>query len=139
MNDNKPDQTGASNRQSSSITIQDVARAIFDHVTIFNNLVTGLRVFGSTVVFQGRPSIFCNNSGIAGGGMALYGSSYIVVSPQIEIVVNFTANHASYGGGLYVDQPILSGSANCFFQTTSTQESDNPVNATILLSMQEYC
>ena len=51
VNDNKPDQTEVLNHQSSSITIQDMARAIFDQVTIFNNLVTGLMVFGSTIVF----------------------------------------------------------------------------------------
>ena len=90
------------------------------------------------VAYQGRPSIFCNNSSIAGGGMAIYGSSYIVVSPQIGIAVNFTANHASYRRGLYVDQ-FYQAVLTVFFQTTSTQESYNPVNATILLSMQEYC
>ena len=51
------------------------------------------------------------------------------------IIVNLTANHASrYGGGLYVDQPIVPCGTKCFYQLQSTQLLLNPGNGTVLLS-----
>ena len=69
------------------------------------------------MVFRGN-NIFLNNSGFDGGGMALYGSSYIVLSGPAAIV-NLTGNSAShYGGGMYVSQPLYPVLTTCFFQKT---------------------
>ena len=78
-----------------------------------NNPTTGLVALNSYVVFSGEHNIFINNSGVDGGGMALYGYSFLLLRGT---VVNFTVNHASrFGGGLYVNQEksIL---GQCFFQ-----------------------
>ena len=130
LNENHPYQ-GETSSLHSTITLQDVTRAVFEKVSVFNSLSTGLILLSSTAIFQGGESLFFNNSGIDGGGMALYGSSYIVVSPPI--IVNLTANHASRsGGGLYADQPFVPGISKCFYQ--STQLLARPGNATIVLS-----
>ena len=66
--------------------------------------------------------------------MALYGSSYIMLNPSVE--VSLTANHTSrYGGGLYVNQPIAPRQfAKCFFQAVSNSDS-----ATIIYAFQQLC
>ena len=100
----------------STITVQNVADIEFDSINVFNNPITGLVPYSSTMVFRGN-NIFVNNSGVDGGGMALYGSSYIVLSGPA--LVNLTANNASHnGGGLYVNQPFEPVFTSCFFQQT---------------------
>ena len=98
----------------STITVQNVADIVFDSINVFNNLIMGLIAYSSTMVFEGN-NIFLNNSGVDGGGMALYGSSYIVLSGPA--LVNLTANNASHnGGGLYISQPFEPVDTLCFFQ-----------------------
>ena len=98
----------------STITVQNVADIEFDSINVFNNLITGLIAYSSTMVFS-ENNIFTNNSGVDGGGMALYGSSYIVLNGSA--LVNLTANNASHnGGGLYVSQPFEPVDTLCFFQ-----------------------
>ena len=132
MDINQPsNQKNASSLQS-TMTVQNVAFITFNEVSILNSLTTGLILFGSNIIFEGKCTI-SNNSGIDGGGMALYGSSYIMLEPMV--VVSITANHASrYGGGLYVNQPIAPRQfVQCFFQITKHDVSESN-SATIMLS-----
>ena len=100
----------------STITVQNVADIEFDSINVFNNPTTGLIAYSSNIVFRGNNT-FTNNSGVDGGGMALYGLSYIVLSGPA--LVNFTANNASHnGGGLYINQPFEPVFSLCFFQKT---------------------
>ena len=100
----------------STITVQNVADIEFDGINVFNNPITGLIAYSSTMVFGGN-NIFLNNSGVDGGGLALYGSSYIVLNGPA--LVNLTANNASHnGGGLYINQQFEPVDTLCFFQKT---------------------
>ena len=81
-----------------------MANIEFDNNLVSDNPITGLIAYSSTITFKGN-NIFINNSGVDGGGMALYGSSCIVLSGPA--LVNLTANNASHnGGGLYINQPF---------------------------------
>ena len=117
MDINQPSNKRDTSSLQSTMTAENVASITFKGVSIFNSLTTGLILLGSKKNFEGKCTIY-NNLGIDGGGMALYGTSYILLNPPV--VVNLTANHASrYGGGLYVNQPItINTFALCFFQTT---------------------
>ena len=98
----------------STISVQNVADIEFGGITVFNNLTPGLIAYSSTIKFTGN-NIFTNNSGVDGGGIALYGSSYIVLSGPA--IVNLTANNASHnGGGVYISQPFDPVFSSCFFQ-----------------------
>ena len=58
-------------------------------------------------------SVFHNNTGIDGGGLALYRNSYLVFYENS--VLNFTNNTAQRGGAIFVDdQPGVQDP--CFFQ-----------------------
>ena len=113
FHDNQPFEKQNSSVQS-TITVQNVADIEFDSINVSNNPTTGLIAYSSTIKFGGS-NIFMNNSGVDGGGMALYGSSYIIlIGPAL---VYFMANNASHnGGGLYVNQPFEPVFTSCFVQ-----------------------
>ena len=73
--------------------------------TIKNNRVTGIVLFASTAFLQGNITL-TNNSGLNGGGMALYSNSFIVLdySTRLRISNNFAA---MFGGGIYVSPDII--------------------------------
>ena len=99
----------------SAITIQNVPTVDFSNLVVSNNPTTGLTAYSSNLVFSGESNSFFNNSGNDGGGMALYGSSYIVLNRPAR--VSFRCNHAAgRGGGMFVSQPITPNNAQCFFQ-----------------------
>ena len=109
--DNQPFERHNSSVQS-TITVQNVADIEFDSTNVSNNPTTGLIAYSSAMVFTGN-NVFLNNSGVDGGGMALYGSSYIVLSGPA--LVNLTGNNASHnGGGLYIGQPFEPLFTSCF-------------------------
>ena len=113
--ENQPFEKRNSSVQS-TISVQNVADIEIDSINVSNNPIAGLIAYSSTMVFRGN-NIFANNSGVDGGGMALYGSSYIVLNGSA--VVNLTANSASHnGGGLYISQPFEPVDTLCFFQKT---------------------
>ena len=128
FHDNQPFEKHNSSVQS-TITFQNVADIEFDGIYVSDNPTTRLIAYSSTMVFTGN-NIFTNNSGFYGGGMALYGLSYIVLSGPAAIV-NLTGNNAShYGGGLYISQPFYPIFTTCFFQKTHPAH----VDAKIILS-----
>ena len=92
--------------------------AVFTGLTVSNTIGTGLTVFSSTVTFQEDNNIFLNNTGVDGGGMALYGTSYILL---VSGVIDFISNNAlRNGGGLFVNQPVQPIDYSCFYQTSGT-------------------
>ena len=89
-----------------------VTRLVLNNVSITNNNMTGLFVYRTAVVVNGT-TLFHNNTGIDGGGLAVYGDSYLVLNSNS--ILNFTNNTAKQrGGAIFVDnQKVL---ALCFLQ-----------------------
>ena len=71
--------------------------------------------FRSSLLFMTNNQ-FVNNSGISGGGIALYDSSYLLLKERSKI--SFINNHAKrFGGGIYVSQVVNRNEfLQCFFQ-----------------------
>ena len=98
--------------EASTIGAIFVTSLILNNVSITNNYVTGLFAYHTAVVVNGT-SFFHNNSGIDGGGLALYGDSFLVFGE--ESFLNFTNNTAKQrGGAIYVDSRLTR--FPCFFQ-----------------------
>ena len=93
---NQPSNQIVTSSLQSTMTVQNIVSITFDGVSILSSLTTGLILFDSNIIFQGKCTI-SNNSGIDGGGMALYGTSYMLLNPPV--VVSLRANHASRYGG----------------------------------------
>ena len=74
--------------------------------TIKNNGVTGIVLFASTALLQGNITL-TNNTGLNGGGMALYSSSFIVLDALTRLQIS-NNSAAMFGGGIYVSQDIIS-------------------------------
>ena len=73
----------------------------FSNVTISNSLSTGLTLKGSLLTVDNSLTLR-NNTGAAGGGIAINDSSYVILLPLSSL--EFIDNHASYkGGGIYAD------------------------------------
>ena len=69
---------------------------------------SGLVCFNSQITFDG-DSIFLNNSGIYGGGIALYESSRLLLNEHTNKTVNisFFNNFANVScGGIFVSQVV---------------------------------
>ena len=74
---------------------------ILNNITVTNSLSTGLVIIASIVTVENRL-VFRNNTGVVGGGIAINGSSVVVLSTSAYL--EFIGNHASYkGGGMYID------------------------------------
>ena len=74
--------------------------------------MTGLYALQTALVVNGT-SVFHNNTGIDGGGLALYRNSYLVFYENS--LLNLTNNGAQRGGAIFVDdQPGVRDL--CFFQ-----------------------
>ena len=74
--------------------------------------MTGLTVYHTAVVANGTL-IFQNNTGIDGGGLAMYGNSYVMFHQ--DSTLNFINNSAKgKGGAIFVDTQLIF--APCFFQ-----------------------
>ena len=104
-----------------AIVLGGLENASITNITILHNQIGGLVMYNSVVEFGG-VNTFHDNSGVYGGGIALYGSSYLVMKK--DSVLNFTNNRAEKSGGaIYVSQDeawILSNSTvlkeDCFIQ-----------------------
>ena len=94
------------------VKIHDI---IFDQIEVSNHNTTGLVSFNSLITFD-KTSIFVNNSGVYGGGIALYKSSQLLLKEHTKI--SFLNNHASKsGGGIFVSQLLDADiRTNCTFQ-----------------------
>ena len=75
---------------------------ILNDITVTNSLSTGLEIIASVVTVENKL-VFKNNTGVVGGGIAINGSSVVVLSSSAYL--EFIGNHASYkGGGIYIDR-----------------------------------
>ena len=92
-----------------------VSNVTFDQVKVSNHNTTGLMSFRSSLLFMTNNQ-FVNNSGISGGGIALYDTSYLLLKESSKI--SFINNHAKrFGGGIYVSQVVNRNKfLQCFFQ-----------------------
>ena len=88
----------------SAVLLENIKNVTFDQIDISNHDTTGLLSINSPIIFDGHNT-FINNSGINGGGMALYGFSQLLLKQNTSI--SFVNNHASEsGGGIFVSQVI---------------------------------
>ena len=108
----------SNNGQKSNDTSAAILRATFvtslvlNNVSITNNNMTGLRLYRTAVVVNGT-SVFHNNTGTDGGGLAMYGDSYLVLKENSFL--NFTNNRAkNKGGAIFVASQQYR--SPCFFQ-----------------------
>ena len=98
----------------SAVEIVNIHDVIFDKIEVSNHNTTGLVSFNSLITFD-KNSIFVNNSGIYGGGIALYKSSNLLLKEHTNI--SFLNNHASEsGGGLFVSQIVAGFHRSCTIQ-----------------------
>ena len=68
----------------SAVLLMNIENVIFDQIEINNHDTTGLLSINSPIIFDGH-STFVNNSGIYGGGIALYGLSQILLNQNTNI------------------------------------------------------
>ena len=96
---------------------------VLNNVNIINNNVTGLLCY-RTVVFvnSNSTSVFHNNTGIDGGGLAMYGDSYLLF--EDNSILKFTKNKAKQRGGAIFIHTILPTSP-CFYQYTEGTHSQS--------------
>ena len=111
----------------SAISAVFVTTLVLKNVSVTNNNMTGLAVYHTAVVVNGTV-VFCNNTGIDGGGLALYGNSYLMFHK--DSIVDFTNNSAKHrGGAIFVDTELVI--APCFFQYSSDYTLPQSVKVTI--------
>ena len=101
------------NRLRSALYAVFVTTLVLKNVSLTNNNnMAGLAVYHTAVVVNGTL-VFYNNTGIDGGGLAMYGNSYLMF--HNESIVHFTNNSAkNRGGAIFVDTQLAF--APCFFQ-----------------------
>ena len=80
--------------------------------------------FRSSLLFMTNNQ-FVNNSGISGGGIALYDTSYLVLKESSKIsFINKVAKH--FGRGIYLSQVVNRNEfLQCFFQVISYNNNYN--------------
>ena len=103
------------NKLQAAAVMWNVHNVTFEQIEIKHHNSTGLLGYDSHFIFD-RICKFVNNSGILGGGIALYDSSHLSIKEHTNI--SFISNHASKsGGGIYVSQLIgLNIPTNCLLQ-----------------------
>ena len=104
-------------RYRSAVVLVNVGNVTFDHIEVSKNNATGLVGEYSLITFD-RQNMFVNNSGIYGGGIALYKSSQLLLNQKTNI--SFVNNYASKsGGGIFVYHDQVLGediATDCFFK-----------------------
>ena len=125
---------------------EGVTSLVLNNVSITNNNMTGLRACRIAVVINGT-SVFDNNTGIDGGGLAMYGGSYLVF--KNNSLLNFTNNRAKQKGGAIFVNTQLTKNSPCFYQySEGTQPQSTRANffgnnakiaGTVLFGGSEYC
>ena len=101
-----------------AIALVSIHNVTFEQIEVKNHKTTGL--IGSNCLFTfDKESEFVNNSGILGGGIALYDSSKIILKELTN--VTFINNHATEsGGGVFVSQVAAANiPIDCFFKVIS--------------------
>ena len=101
-------------KYQSAVLLINIENVKFDRIEVSNHNTTGLLSFDSWLTFD-KNSTFVNNSGIYGGGIALYDSSRLVLKEDCN--VSFVNNHASESNGrIFVLQSFdLSTNTDCSF------------------------
>ena len=131
----------------SAVRVEFVSSLVLNNVSITNNNMTGLLVYHTVILVNSNSaSAFHNNTGIDGGGLAMYGESYLVF--EENCLLTFTNNMAKQRGGaifVYTQLPISS----CFFQYSkdtlpqSTKAmcsgNDAKIAGTVLFGRNRYC
>ena len=88
------------NGHRSVITLLNIVNVTFTQLEVSNHNTTGLLGDNSLITFD-KHNMFVNNSGIYGGGIALYDYSQLLINENANITV--INNHASKsGGGIFV-------------------------------------
>ena len=99
-----------------TIYINAVPLSFSNDVNLTNNTGSAVGAVGTHLDFTKATALFCNNSGTRGAGIALLGSTTILVGKKT--VLNFTGNRASqYGGAIYNQYSIredLKSNTHCF-------------------------
>ena len=110
-------------KHQSAVLLTNIENVTVNQIDISNHNITGLLGINSPITFDGH-STFVNNSGINGGGIALYGLSQLLLKWNTNI--SFVNNHASEsGGGIFVSQVIDSSDITvCSFNTFPYYDSD---------------
>ena len=89
------------NMYQSAVFLVNIENVVFSQIDISNHNTTGLVSINSPIITFDGHSTFVNNSGINGGGIALYGLCQLLLKPNTNI--SFVNNHASEsGGGIFV-------------------------------------
>ena len=107
---------GTGNRQDTAVLY---VSKVLEGLTIVDcnfdsNSATGITAFNSVLTFKGI-TLISNNSGHQGGGMFLWGASYILLGPNCTLTI--AHNYANYtGGGLYVEEQGTHLQDPCFYQ-----------------------
>ena len=101
----------------SALVLISIFNITFEQTKVCNHNTTALVGDNSVITFK-QKNMFVNNSGIYGGGIALYDFSQIVLNQNANI--SFINNHASKSGGgifVYHDKVLAIDIANeCSFK-----------------------
>ena len=120
---------------------------VLNKVNITNNNGTGLLAYRTVILINSNStSIFHNNTGIDGGGLAMYGESYLVFKENS--VLHFINNKAmNKGGAIFVN--VILPNFPCFYQysdgtppqsTKATFYGNNAeIAGTVLFGGDRYC
>ena len=110
------------NIYQSAVFLMNIENVVFSQIDISNHNTTGLVSINSPIIFDGH-STFVNNSGINGGGIALYGFCQLLLKQNTNL--SFVNNHASkLGGGIFVSQVNSIHMINCPFKDLSYYNDD---------------
>ena len=101
-------------KYQSALLLINIEYVKFEQIEVSNHNTTGLLSFNSQLTFD-KNNTFVNNSGIYGGGIALYESSQLLLKEHGN--VSFVNNHASEsGGGIFVSQSLGFNNTDCSFK-----------------------
>ena len=116
LNNNSYNSTLTPSNSSSplSTVCTEFVTLVLNNVSITNNNATGLLAHRTVIrINTNSTSVFHNNTGIDGGGLALYGDSYLTFHEYS--ILNFTNNKAQRGGAIFVNT-LNSAESPCFYQ-----------------------
>ena len=147
INNNSLYNSMITSQQPSAVRVEFVSSLVLHNVSITNNNMTGLLAYRTVIIVNSNStSVFHNNTGIDGGGLAMYENTYLVF--EENSLLNFTNNMAKERGGAIYVHTIQSYSP-CFFQYSkdtipqSTKAICSGNNAkiagTVLFGRNRYC
>ena len=137
----------STSQQPSAVRAEYVSSLLLNNVSITNNNATGLLAYRTVILVNSNSaSVFHNNTGIDGGGLAMYENSYLVF--EENSLLNFTNNMAQQrGGAIYVHTQLPN--SPCFFQYSEGTKSRSTkanffgnnakIAGTFLFGGDQYC